>query len=144
VVYESKYGNTRSIGEAIAEVLLSDGSLEVTISRIGAADLVALEGSDLIVVGSPNHGGTCTRTVKHLLKRMARMDLEGKRIVFFDTCIRGSEGVAVRNMAARVDKAGCRATLLTPGLSVVVKGMRGPLAQGALDEARGFARRIMS
>jgi len=56
IVYESMFGNTRRIAEAIAEALRATGS-EVTVA--GAVDAPSeLEGFDLVVVGAPTHGHT--------------------------------------------------------------------------------------
>ncbi len=141
IVYESRYGNTRAVGEAIAEVLASDGAYDIEVVRIGALRLSSLEEADLIVVGSPNHGGSSTRNIKRLLKRMGGLDLSGSRIALFDTCMHGGEGVASGKMVALAQKAG--AAVVTPGLSTVVRGFKGPLAEGALDEAREFTRTVL-
>jgi flavodoxin len=144
VIFETKYGNTRAVGEAMAEVLRDSVSLEVVVARVGAVDMDALAGADLIIVGSPNHMGSHMRGIKKLMKRMGKMDLKGKRVAFFDTCVRGSEGDATQKMVTQLESARTGAELSTPGLSTVVTGMRGPLAEGALDEARKFARRILA
>jgi menaquinone-dependent protoporphyrinogen IX oxidase len=52
IVYESMYGNTRAIAEAIAEGI---GPIETTVLPVVAADRSALEGADLIVIGAPTH-----------------------------------------------------------------------------------------
>lgn len=56
VVYESMYGNTHlvadAIGDGLAESALSDGVLVVPVDR---AEPAMLEGADLIVVGGPTH-----------------------------------------------------------------------------------------
>ena len=60
VTYESMYGNTAAIGEAIATSLRAQG-LEVEagpISRIGPASAAAV---DLLVVGGPTHGHGMSR-----------------------------------------------------------------------------------
>lgn len=49
VVYESMYGNTRRIAEAVARGL---GGAAV---QVGAADPVAVAAADLLVVGCPTH-----------------------------------------------------------------------------------------
>ena len=53
IVYESMFGNTRSIAEAIAEGLGS--SVDVRVVRVADADATILEGADLLVVGGPTH-----------------------------------------------------------------------------------------
>ena len=53
VVYESMFGNTRRVAEAIADAL--SGVMEVRLLRADTARDVDLEGSDLVVVGAPTH-----------------------------------------------------------------------------------------
>lgn len=53
VVYESMYGNTRAVAEAIAEGLR--GSFDVDVVPIGRAQHSLVIGVDLLVVGGPTH-----------------------------------------------------------------------------------------
>jgi hypothetical protein len=60
VVYESMYGNTRLIAEAIGRGL-TGGSLSVEVVPVGHADAAAIEGADLVVVGGPTHAHGMSR-----------------------------------------------------------------------------------
>lgn len=53
VIYESMYGNTHAIAEAIASGLRA--THEVGVRHVGAVDAAALEATDLVVVGGPTH-----------------------------------------------------------------------------------------
>ena len=53
VVYESMYGNTHLIADAVAEGLRSYG--EVVVTHVDGADLALARGVDLVVVGGPTH-----------------------------------------------------------------------------------------
>jgi hypothetical protein len=53
VVYESMFGNTRRVAEAIADALRD--VMEVQLLRADTARDVGLEGTDLVVVGAPTH-----------------------------------------------------------------------------------------
>jgi hypothetical protein len=56
VVYESMFGNTREIAEAIAAgIRESDPSARVTVARAGAAKLAGVGEACLLVVGGPTH-----------------------------------------------------------------------------------------
>ena len=59
VVYESMYGNTRTIAEAIARGLAPTGPVAVT--RIAALDPSALQHVDLLVIGAPTHTWSLSR-----------------------------------------------------------------------------------
>lgn len=54
VVYESMFGNTAQVGEAIADSLRSHG-LEVWSGPVAAVEGPRLEAADLLVVGAPTH-----------------------------------------------------------------------------------------
>ncbi|MGZ4113596.1 MAG: flavodoxin family protein [Actinomycetota bacterium] len=54
VVYESLYGNTAHVGEAIADSLTAKG-VEVELGPISKIDPGHTEGFDLLVVGGPTH-----------------------------------------------------------------------------------------
>ncbi len=53
IVYESMFGNTRQIADAIGEGLSSAG--EVTVVPVGAASQDVIGAADLVVVGGPTH-----------------------------------------------------------------------------------------
>ena len=59
VVYESMFGNTHAIAEAIAEGLRPTG--EVIVVAVGAADPELIGAADLVVVGGPTHARGMTR-----------------------------------------------------------------------------------
>lgn len=59
VIYESMYGNTHLIANAIAEGLQPYG--EVTVVPVGAADARLVQGVDLLVVGGPTHAHGMSR-----------------------------------------------------------------------------------
>jgi len=55
VVFESMFGNTRAIAEAIAEGVRSDPGAQVTVARVAEAGSLDLGRVDLLVVGGPTH-----------------------------------------------------------------------------------------
>ncbi len=59
VVYESMYGNTHRIAEAIGEGLRETGEADVVSVHDATAPLVA--GADLVVVGGPTHAHGMSR-----------------------------------------------------------------------------------
>ena len=59
VVYESMYGNTHLIADAIGKGLQEAG--DVVVMPVDGADAAALEGAELVVVGGPTHAHGMTR-----------------------------------------------------------------------------------
>ena len=60
VVYESMYGNTHLIADAIAEGLREHG--EVVVVPVHQADTALIDSADLVVVGGPTHAHGMSRT----------------------------------------------------------------------------------
>jgi hypothetical protein len=72
VVYESLFGNTARIGEAIAAALASHG-IEVTSGPVSKLDPSVGAGYDLIVIGGPTHAHGMT------LKGTRKMAVEDQK-----------------------------------------------------------------
>lgn len=72
VVYESMYGNTLDIAEAIAAGLRTAG--EVNVLPVREAALASLDGLDLLVVGGPTHAWGMARA-----KTRAQAISDGRR-----------------------------------------------------------------
>jgi Flavodoxin len=53
IVYESVYGNTHEVAEAVAEGLREAGEVEVR--SVGEAETELVEAADILVVGGPTH-----------------------------------------------------------------------------------------
>jgi len=86
IVYFSKFGNTRKVSEAMAEVFGRGG--EVRVVSLDAFNASDLEGVDLLVVGSPTHGFTVPEAVRSVLDSLPDGILAGKSVAAFDTTVR--------------------------------------------------------
>jgi len=157
VVYESVYGNTRVVAEAIAEALGGASVLPVH-EAAGRA-----EEADLLVVGGPTHmhGLTTTRSrqiaasaanedggvavepsateqpgLRQWLHELP--DRHGARAAAFDTRLDRSPwltGVASRGIAKRLRRHGYE---VVASESFVVEDSEGPLEEGELERARDW------
>src|SRR5690242_20916476 len=83
VIYASRYGNTRKIAEAIAEVLHASG--EVQLLSADEALAIPLEQVDLIVIGGPTEVHRMTPPITQLFANMARGSLRNVAAAAFDT-----------------------------------------------------------
>ncbi|MCJ7490029.1 MAG: flavodoxin family protein [Thermoplasmata archaeon] len=142
IVYESKYGNTAQVAEAIRAALRGAGVSEVVSEKIDSSDVNRVATFDAILVGSPNHIGGPTRRVKKFIRSLAAFDLSGKRLAFFDTYIGGDFGRAVAKMENEFKARNQDAVVVTPGLSLRVEGMKGPLADGELVKGADFGKLV--
>ncbi len=164
VIYESIYGNTRAVAEAIAEGL---GEVRVLPIREAPGHL---RGHELVVIGGPTHihGMATTRSreaavdalredgSEHQIEpgaaeapglRAWLRDLpEGPdvKVAAFDTRLdrspwltgAASRGIAKRLRQRRYDVVDCE--------SFLVEESEGPLAEGELDRARAWGSKLAS
>lgn len=144
VVHDSRYGNTAKVAEAIADVLRGSGFDEVRSETVESADVNEVATCCAIFVGSPNHIGGPTRRVRRFIRNLAAFDLSDRRVCFFDTYIGGDFGRAVGKMHNEFKARNDTADTLSPGLSLRVKGMKGPLAEGELAKVEDFVRATVS
>lgn len=133
VVYDSTYGNTEKIAQAIGEAI---GGLVLQVEAVNPADLKAF---DVVIVGSPTHGGLPTKGIQNLLK--ASLRIEGVSGAAFDT--RTSKtifGCAAPRIARRLERNGGK--LLAPAEGFLVQGVHGPLLEGELERAASWVKGI--
>jgi len=151
IVYESAWGNTKAVAEAIGEGLSSHVHSEV-VAVLDAPSLDQIE-TDLLIVGAPTHAfglsRPTTREDAHqrggeLLEFGIREWLESDpvslRVATFDTHVRHPNlpGHAGQKAAKKLKKLGC--TILANSESFFVEGYEGPLLPGELDRARQWGQ----
>lgn len=93
VIYDSVYGNTEKIARAVGENL-TGGVKVVRACDMNASDLRSF---DLVIVGSPVHGGRATPLIEAFLRQLPAHSLKGKSVAAFDTRFEAEEqGVGLR------------------------------------------------
>ena len=142
IIYDSVYGNTEEIARAIGRAI----SGEVKVLRADEASPSDLESIDLLVVGAPTQGGRATPAVNKFLDRVAEPAIKGVNVAAFDTRLSkrwvGVFGYAAGRIAGSLEKKG--GTLVVPPEGFFVKGTKGPLKEGELERAAGWAKGIAS
>jgi flavodoxin len=81
VVYDSVYGNTKTIAQTIGAALPG----EVTLQHVDDVKAASLAAYDLIIVGAPTHGAKPSPAVQRFLDQISEQALEGKNVAGFDT-----------------------------------------------------------
>ena len=142
IVYESKYGNTRLVAEAIGDAIKEVSGVEAIVAELKEADLNQVIESDAILVGSPNHVGRATRGIRKFISKLANVNIKGKLAVVFDTYVGGDFEKAVKKMEKQISKEIPDLKLMAPGLSVRVEGMKGPVAEGEFPKCKEFGSKI--
>lgn len=150
VVYESLWGNTAAIAEAIAEGLGPDAVALSTAEATGAA----IEGADLIVAGAPLLGfalptegmrksidsnpreKTPTLHVPTMRSWLSGLPKGSGRGAGFETRIWWSPGSAANAIARELSDAGY--TAAPKGEKFLVTGRYGPLKDGEVERAKAW------
>lgn len=153
VVYESVFGNTEKVAQAIGSALGSPE--EVAVVRVADARPEQLAGLDVLVVGSPTRAFRPMPSVSDFIKGLPADALQGVATAAFDTRISPEDansailGFFVRTFgwaAEKIDKAlirkGSRQVAAPEGFYVL--GSEGPLRDGELERAGEWAKGIVA
>jgi flavodoxin I len=140
IIYDSVYGNTEKIARAIAEAITP--SNEVKVVGAGEANPSELASIDLLIIGSPTHAGRPTPAVQDLLNKIPKLSLQGINVAAFDTRIPTKLvrlfGYAAGRIANNLKKKS--GTLIASPVGFFVTGSKGPLKEGELERAAGWAK----
>ena len=142
VVYESKYGNTKLVAETIVEGMRQVSGIETVLSELKRVDLKQLTDFDAILLGTPTHFGTATRSIKKFIDKLGKLNLEGKLVAVFDTYLGGDFEKAVKKMEKQINEKTPGLKLAASGLSIRVDGMKGPITEGELPKCKEFGTKI--
>ena len=152
VVYDSAFGNTEKVAQAIGQAL--GPAEDVKTVRVGNVKPEQLAGLTLLVVGSPTQKFSPLGTITGFLKGIPNSGLHGIKVAAFDTRIPQSKvdevrilaffvkifGYAAKPIADRLVKKGGQLAVPPEGFYVV--DTEGPLLEGELERAAGWARQI--
>jgi hypothetical protein len=159
IVYESLFGNTKTIAESIACGLQT--RCDARIESVADVTPQIVTGADLLVLGAPTHAhglsrqGTRTQTMSKGVSRALSSavgmrefmhtlpNAAGKPAAAFDTRLRGPRwlwGSASSKIADTLTGLGYQ--LLARGMSFTVRGASGPLVDGQTTAAELWGRRL--
>jgi flavorubredoxin len=162
VVYESMYGNTQRVAEAIGDGLRSNFEVEVREVSNAARHV---DGVDLLIVGGPIHAWSMTRPstrkdvrehvgdaaivssgigIREFLDRLHEANRAQPQLAAtFDTAIRTRwfpTGSAAKPAAKQLAHHGYR--LIAEPQHFYVEDQRGPLVEGELERARAWGAQL--
>ena len=145
VVYDSSYGNTKRIAEAIAETLKESG-IEVDTFYVKDVKRLSAKDYNFLVLGSPTKFGTMSFAIKSFLGKVKNEEWMNKPFAAFDTenpeNIERKEDSAAEKIAEKLGEK--QMNQLLPVLKAVVLGWKGPLQEGEIERAKEYARRLAS
>ena len=137
IVYESVYGNTKKIAEAISQGISSVEGVECIVKKTGEIHTDDLCDYDAILFGGPNHNQGPALNLIKFIDRAAIVHLKAKVGAAFDTYTGGNKNIAVKKLETKIlDKI--PGILLSEGFSAKVTGRKGPLADDEESRAHEF------
>ena len=138
IVYESLYGNTKRVAQAIKDGMEQVGDIKCSIKKTSEIHTNDLMGYDAILFGGPNHNQDPARNILKFIDRAAIVDLNGKIGAAFDTYTGGNIGIAVTKLETIIRKKLSGMELVVDGFSAQVEDRRGPLASEEIPRATEF------
>jgi len=139
VVYDSKFGNTRKLAEAVADGLRSVGSVRLLgLDKLPPEDVGTV---DLLVIGGPTQVHGMTARIRQFVDLLEVRPETGMVAATFDTRFRmpaALSGSAARLIARKLRQAGIR--VFTRPQSFFVSRGAPELEQGEAERAAEWAK----
>lgn len=144
VAYDTKYGNTKIAAKKILEGMKEAKEIETSIGYVKDVHPAKLADYDAILLGAPNHMGKPSRTMIKFVDSLAELDLKVQGVAVFGTYAGRVRAVdrAMRKLEKMVEKKLPNLNLISPGLSIRVNGIIGPIAEGELPKCVDFGKKI--
>ena len=148
VIYDTTHGNTKKIGETIAESLRDT---EIEVDLVYVKDVKKLKGTDydFLVLGSPTKFGTMSFTIKRFLGKIKSDEWMNKPFAAFDTenpenieqsRLQNKEWSAAEKIAEKLKEK--KMNQMLPVLKALVIGQKGPLADDEVNRTKDYAREL--
>ncbi|MEX1308137.1 MAG: flavodoxin family protein [Eubacteriales bacterium] len=149
VLYDSVFGNTKKVAEAMADALKAKGAVTVSAADLKTEDIAD---ADALVVGSPTRAFNPTPVMTGVLKslpnlagkkalvfdtRSDKVDLDSKMFNFFEKFF----GYAAAKMARVLKRKG--AAVVAEPMGFFVAGVEGPMKDGEIERATEWAKAIL-
>jgi len=157
VIYDSAFGNTEKVAQAMGEALGSQTDVEVL--RVTDVRPEQLRGLNVLIVGSPTQAFQPLPAIKDFLKSIPTQGLACVKVAAFDTRLSMDDiespvgrfvlrffvklfGYAAKPIADRLTKKG--GELMIPPEGFFVEDTEGPLKRGELERAVGWVQQIIA
>jgi flavodoxin len=152
VLYESFFGNTEKIAQAIGDSLGS--SIEVDVRKVSEVPPEQLKEINLLIVGSPTRGFMPSPGIKKFLRSIPSDGLKNIKAAAFDTRISEDDakirilrflmkvfGYAAEPISKKLRNKGAEIIVAPEGFCV--NDTEGPLKEGELERAAAWAKQII-
>ena len=148
VIFDTSYGNTRAIAEAISETL-KESEIEVDTFYVKDVKKLSAKDYNFLVLGSPTKFGTMSFAIRGFLGKVKSEEWIDKPFAAFDTenpenveraRIENKEWSAGEKISEKLKEK--KMNQLLPALKALVLGQKGPLVEGEIERTKGYAREL--
>lgn len=143
VVYDTSYGNTKKIGETIAQTLRESG-VEADLFDVKNVKKLNAKDYDLVVLGSPTRFGTMSFAIRGFLGKVKSEEWTNKPFAAFDTenpeNVEKKQGSAADKIAEKLKEK--KMKQLMPPLKALVFQMKGPIQEGEIERTKEYAKKL--
>jgi len=152
IVYDSVFGNTAQVAQSIGSAL---GCQEGDIVKVNDVRPEQLKGIDILIVGSPTRAFRPTPAITTFVKSLPSTTMQGMKVAAFDTRMSAADansgflnfmiklfGYAAEPIAKGLIKKG--GSQVIPPAGFLVKASEGPLKDGELERATGWAQKVLA
>ncbi len=152
IVFDSVYGNTQKIAVAVARA--TTPPYKAKLLKTSEASLKDLQGVNLLIVGSPTHGGQPTPGLRKFLSQIPAGALKRVGVAAFDTRFAAEKlnfalkllvktiGYAAPKMADILENKGGK--LIASPEGFIVTGKEGPLEKGETTRAKTWVKKLIN
>ncbi len=151
ILYDSKYGNTAELAQSMEKAL--EMKHDTDCKSISDVTSLEFDKADLLIVGSPTHGGRPTQDLLNLIDSMPSDALEDKQFAAFDTSIDTKDmgiflkilisiiGYAAPKLHSQLKKRGGKS--VGSATTFFVAGKEGPLKAGEKQRAQDWVKSLL-
>ena len=130
VLYDSKFGNTKKVANALIRGLEAGGNI-VDCSSIDEFEIGKIESYDVIGIGGPTHNRGMSKNMKAFLSKLKKFNIENKKAFVFETKLgfplAGSSGKKILKDLTKI-----KMEILHPLITGIVSEQKGPLIENTL------------
>ena len=142
VVYESKWGTgAELVAKSIAEGIKESSEMDVVPVDVKGLESNQIASFDSVLVGVTDGCFGPTGATKKFIAVIGKIGTKGQPTAVFDAYMKKEYGT-LRKTEKRIAEKAPGLRLVTPGLSIRVDGLKGPIAEEEVLRCKEFGRKF--
>lgn len=145
VVYDTSHGNTKKIGETIAETLKQSG-IDVDIYDVKSVKKLSGKDYDFLILGSPTRIGAMSFAIRSFMGKLKAEEWANKPFAAFDTelpdVIEKKGASAAEKIAEKLKEK--KLNQIAAVLKTAVLGVKGPLKENEVEKTKRYTMDLVA